>query len=243
MKKSFGNQVAAAEVGLAAVFGGTPPASAAIVTGSWDPAFAAGPLQNLGWLTTINFFVPTQCFAGAGGIKINLFGQSYFCNGLLPTPKITVLSAEVGLYSLSTNTIVDVLTFNPATLPLFLVNIDPNDTLNFFLATQPSSPAQGGVLSDPAFTSQLNQFNFRLRLAGSLPQLEYRSGNTGPYTIATSPTLNGQSIELDDTMAGAIINTTALRVGQQAIPIPEPTSVALVLLALAAGGVASRRRA
>ncbi len=231
-------------LGLAAGFGGAAPASAAIVTGNWDPAFAAGPLQNLGWLTTINFSVPDQCFAGAGGIKINLFGQSWGCNALLPTPKITVLSAEVGLYSLASNTIIDVLTFNPATLPLLLVNIDPNDTLNFFLATQPSSLVLGGVLSDPAFpafTALLSSYQFRLRLAGSLPQLEYRNGTSGPYTIATSPTLAGQVIEMDDDKAGAIVQTTALRVGQQAIP--EPASVALVLLALVAGGLASRRRA
>ena len=242
MKKSFRNQVTAAVVGLAAVFGGTPPASAAIVTGSWDPAFGPGPLQDLGWLTTINFFVPNQCFTSNTGPGISIFGNSHSCGGTTenPAPQIKVLSAEVGLYSLATNKIVDVLTFDPLSLPLTLLKSDQNDLLIFFLASQLSNVVQGGVPSDQDFSALLSQYQFRLRLNGSLPELQYGRVPDGAFVKATSPTLVGQSIDLDDSHTNAILTSTALRVGSLAIP--EPTSVALVLLALVAGGLASRRR-
>lgn len=233
-------------LGMAAVFGCTAPASAAIVTGSWDPAFgASSPFPTLGWLTTINFFVPNQCFTSNTGPGVSIFGNSHSCGGTTenPAPPIKVLSAEVGLYSLATNKIVDVLTFDPLSLPLTLLKSDPNNLLIFFLASDLSNVVRGGVSSDPAFTSLLSPYQFRLRLNGSLPELQYGIAPGGDWVKATSPTLVGQSIDLDDSHKDAILGITALSVGQQAIPIPEPTSVALVLLALVAGGVASRRRA
>ncbi|MDZ7812898.1 MAG: hypothetical protein U5L74_07195 [Ideonella sp.] len=91
-----------------------------------------------------------------------------------------VLSAEVGFYQAGSPAfLLDVLTFNPASLPLFLVDVVPPDTLDYVIALTPSNSLAGQAAFD-------DDFLFRLVLNGSTARLQY-CAVLGPCNWTTAP--------------------------------------------------------
>ena len=78
-------------LGVAATFGGTGSAQAAIYTGNWDPAYG-GIFPGLGWSATATFDVPASCLALGNTPVIPVAGD---CAGF------DVLSAQVSFYDTS----------------------------------------------------------------------------------------------------------------------------------------------
>ena len=237
----------AAILSLAAI-ASAPTASAAIVTGSWDPALPNPPFDNLGWTTTINLKVDDRCSAGAQSlpaiVNVRVFGKSFGCreSPLLATSLFSILSAEIGIYDLGTNRIVDVLTFIPASFtPLFL-DLGVGGAIEFLFSSTDSNSVQGDI-------ARTSNFQFKLALPGNAPRITYRErliggGFGGDFTTAAGmPTETEFSIN-PNSLQDQVLQRTALEVGALVFSVPEPGSFALVGLALAAAGLsASRRRA
>lgn len=209
-------------------------ASAVIVTTSYDPPFGAGPLNDYGWKATINYELPAECFSTPGA-KINLFGLILGCEA----PRVAdfkVLSAQVGIYRLDTpNFLVDVLTFDPTSLPLLAVGITPPDVVTQVYAWRPSNTVRG--------TADFNDdIDFRLLLQGPVAEVEYRQCVPGSrcsaWTTGPAPVRTASIRYADGTTFSQVFGQTELRVGA----VPEPGTMALVLLALGAGVTVVRRR-
>ena len=216
-------------------------ASAAIVTGNWDPALPDPPFVNLGWTTTINLKVSDDCASGAQSLPyiINLFGRSFGCrsNPFLSTSPFSILSAEIGLYDLTSHLIVDVLRFNASSFTPFLADLGPGGEITFLLSLTDSNAVRGT-------TGRTDNFDFKLELPGAAPAIQYRAvGATGAFTTATEPpSETGFAINTVSAQA-SVIAATRLEVGQTVFNVvPEPGSLALALLALGALGAAARQR-
>lgn len=246
MFKSSLRAVGAAILSLAAI-SAAPIASAAIVTGSWDPALPNPPFVNLGWTTTINLKVADGCSAGPQSLPfiVNVFGRSFGCrtNPLAATSLFSILSAEIGIYDLTSNLIVDVLRLSPTSFNPVLLDLDPlpggGIRIDYLLSTTESNAVRGTI-------ARTNGFEFRLALPGEAPRIQYRAfgvAGVGFVTAPGVPTETAFAINPDSAQAN-VLSTTRLEVNQQVFnAVPEPGSMALALLALiAAGTSASRRR-
>ena len=238
--KSLGKRIGAVALVLAAAFVAQTSAQAAIVTGKWDPALPNPPFNGLGWTSTINFSVPQDCLDSTAGFKINLFGHSFGCktNPFAATPAITVLSAQAGIYDLGTHTLQDVLTFDPASLVLFLVQIDVNGELTYFVSFNPSNAVQGGIAAD-------DSYDFRLTLNGPTPGIQYSLTGTNQFSTASAPSTETAFVTTpgdDPQTQQTVIENTKLKVGDLVFDVPEPASLPLAMLALTGVWALRRRR-
>ncbi|RVU44507.1 PEP-CTERM sorting domain-containing protein [Rubrivivax rivuli] len=232
----------AATLGLAAL-ALAPLASAAIVTGNWDPKLPSS-FGNYGWTATVNVSVDPACAVGTQALTIvNLLGFSFGCNTATPTTAFRILSAEVGIYNYSTNVIVDVLRFNRNSFGEFIVGelqLGPNGSI-MSLVTPADSDIQGSSI---VFADGF-RYDFRLDLPGADPKLKYRRDNASfltPFTTATEPVTERRFVVDTTSTAAQVVAATRLEIGQTIFAVPEPGSLALALLALGAAGVAARRR-
>jgi len=225
MNSSFRNAFGATLLGLAAVVA-APMATAAIVTGSWDPALPDPPFRNLGWTTTIN--LQTSCS------NINCNG-----NGNGNQSVFSFLSAQIGFYDLTSGILVEVLTLNPSSFTPRQLVLTPNQITNLRSSTDSNAVAGGsedrGTLG----------FEFRLGLPGQEPVIMYRSLTLPDSDFITAPgraIQTGYAVNPDSTLNQVLANT--LLVVGQGVPgrVPEPGSLALALLALGAAGAAASRR-
>jgi hypothetical protein len=236
LRKTFGSA-------LMALAGVAAPlcASAAIVTGSWDPALPDPPFANLGWTTTINLKISDDCKLGAQSLPyiVNLFGRSFGCGSspLQSSTPFSILSAEIGLYDLTTRRIVDVLTFDPSAFVPLLLDLDSSSAITYLLSVTDSNPVQGHI-------DRTDGFFFRLDLPGEAPAIRYRAvGDSGPFVRAPGvPTETAFSVN-DDADQAQVLESTRLQVGQPVFTaLPEPGSLALALLALGGLATAGARR-
>ena len=227
-------------------------ASAAIVTGSWDPPLPNPPFTDLGWMTTINLQIPTGCFRADGSTPainyISVMGNGFDCGpsqgqgqGVTPA-NFSILSAQIGIYSLVTNRLVDVLTFNPASFELGLVELSPGGFVE--LRAGDADPVPGTAQIGPA-AGPVAGFEFILGLPGAAPEIRYRRlGESGDFTTpAAVPTLIAYAVDYTSS-ALTVTNRTALRVGDAVAgnTVPEPGSLGLALFALSAAGAVAVRR-
>ena len=236
-RKIFG----ATLLGLAAAIS-APTASAAIITGSWGPALPNPPFVNLGWTATINLKVDNECSNGAQSLPfiVNVFGRSFGCrsNPLRSTTPFSILSAEIGIYDLTTNRIVDVLRFETSSFTPVLLELEPGGVIDFLLSTTDSNAVRGGI-------DRTDDYLFRLALPGSAPRIKYRAfGTKGNFVTAPGvPTETQFAINPDSAQAN-VLSTTRLERDQPVFNrVPEPGSMALALMALGAAVAAANRRA
>lgn len=232
--------LSAAVLGLSTAFI-APMASAAIVTGNWDPALPNPPFDNLGWTATLNLKLSDDCVSGAQSLPyiVNLFGRSYGCrsNPLQSTSPFSILSAEIGLYDLTSRLIVDVLRFNTSSFTPFLLDLGQGGEISFLLSLTDSNAVRGTI-------DRTRDFDFKLELPGAAPAIRYRAvGATGAFTTATEPPTETSFAINPDSAQASVIATTRLEIGQAVFNVvPEPGSLALVLLALGAAGAAAGQR-
>lgn len=248
MSSLWQKRLASTLLGVAGVFGLLAPASAVIVTTNYDPNFGpgAGGLANYGWRATVNYEIPGNCFSTPwlGSVKIGIGGTVFNCGFSALSQPFKVLTAEVGIYAKDHPTpLLDVMTFDPTTLPLSAICVDQGalDCVYSVVATfnplaivpKWSDIQDGNVAFD-------DDYNFRLGLIGeAVLQYQYcptgTANCTSSWMTAAPPTATASYINTDANWQ----DNTKLRVGA----VPEPASLALVMLALGAAGlVATRRR-
>ena len=222
----------------------TPTASGAIITGSWDPPLPA-PFLGLGWTTTINVQVDNRCELAATESSVwivNLFGRSFGCSGRRPfsTDAFRILSAEIGIYDLSTSLIVDVLRFTPSSFTPVLLNLGPGSDINFLLSLTDSDAQRG---SEDSLAPITHAYDFKLSLPGSAPAIKYALWGTTDYFNPNVPPVETAFAISPDSAASAVLDNTRLEIGDRVFnAVPEPGSLALTLLALGAAGAAASRR-
>jgi len=249
MNRSLGNFFSAAALGLAAVVA-APTASAAIITGSWDPALPA-VFGNLGWSATINVDISDACLRPDGStplmFNLNIFGRTLGCRGSpVALAPFTILSAQIGIYDLTSGLIVDVLTLNPRSFRPTLLQLGPQSSIDYLFSSTDSNVvgtrATGEFDTSYVFDADYVTAKFRLDLPGAAPNILYQLANTVGFQPGLNPTTQTAFVLSEGVPGATVVQNTRLIVGQSVFSVPEPGSLTLALLALgAAGAVASRR--
>lgn len=237
MFSKFRAAASATVFGLAAVVM-TPSASAAIVTGSWDPPMVSPPFDNLGWATTINFSVPDDCLGSSGIINLRLLNLSLNCSSA--TPAITVLRAQIGIYDLTSEIFKYVVTLDPSTLLPQILDISAKGEVTYLFSLLPSASERQTILADDLTAAVDRDYWFRLAMPGGAPVLRYSTSRFTGFSPASgdAPALTGFRID-PNSSRDTVLLQTALTVGSSLNPIPEPHSLALTLLALASAGASA----
>ena len=235
MTANFRKALGATLLGLTAAIS-APMASAAVVTGSWDPVLPA-PFMNLGWVATVNMRIDDNCVVNtSSNFSVNVFGRSFGCLASPRRQDFTVLRAQVGLYSTISGTLIDVLDFNNS-MGAGIDRIGQSSN-SFLLTLNESNPVGATALGTLGYS-------FILRVPGERPVLSYQDTRTpGTFIDATgTPILTRFDVQPNGSQATVLANTL-FTVGQVVAPraVPEPGSLALALLALLATGAVAARR-
>lgn len=227
---------------LATVAGllGVATADAAVYTGVWDPPYGT-QWTNLGWNGSAVFNVPEFCnpLPGSGLVTITNLGS---CDGAA-----TVQSASVGLYTLvpsvatapaaavssPTNTLI----FNPSTLTISRMRF--LDGVLIGLETSESDPEADTIVTAPPFPVDFS-LQFVLDYSDDVPALtngpspSLFSNYSGPLLFFSAGICECSGVNSSDFLPTFTITRT---------DVPEPATLALGALGLAAIGWGRRRRA
>ena len=245
----------AAVAAATAVLCSMSPAQAAFYSGAWDPQFGlpfeggADLNYNLGWKGNVVVEVPDPCIRASGVVLFFFPNNCGVAGGPALTP--TMVSASVQLYELEGNPIAD-LTYEPASLIQILALRFANGKLDGLL-TLPSEwmPATLPTgLSSPVEITRY--FSLWFVLPGVSTFLspfssEIPSRYNGPLLLSHPLDLDEVTITWQNKRQ--ILEDLSISDVEQYAPttyafalIPEPSSLALVALALLATGWVARSR-
>ncbi len=218
LKLTIARWLAALLLGLVGVLTVPGQARAAAFVGAFDPAYG-GAYPNLGFRGQATFFIPDAC--------LNLNGEQ----SLAQCPGMTVTSAFVNFYDIRA----------VGTPTLFSRNYVPpvQSLLHIILAggnltavdTDPLGPRYVNVPDDFPGGQSLLSGNTWLEFEDGIQHFEGDFNDPAAYLLACS----GEGCPLNLTTRS---NPAPVRFTR----IPEPSSIALVLAALAIAGFARRRR-
>ena len=227
--------VTAALGALAAV-----PAQAAVVVGTFDPAFGAS-IANLGYRGTVTLDVPAACFALSPG----LISNSDPCAG----GNIVVLSSTVEFYNLTEPGLPTILSqgFSFGALAVSsivtgsgpsLLGVNTSDSAPQVLSLFDDGPDNIGGSSDDV--NYVGEFTLNFLAIDPLQQTGNGPFYTAGMTAACRPTSSANACE---TFLPLASNRAVIEFSAPQLTVPEPGGLALVLGALGAALVARRRRA
>lgn len=208
----IGFRTVAAVVAMASMFGLASPAKAIIVIGAWDPAFGSA-FPELGWRGEAKFSVPDACLAESGWVF-----NFESCSG----DTMKVLSAEVEFYKLSdpTNPLFhETLSFDDPTSLVLAMRIEDGLLAGLYATFDYFVPSTLAIAGGP-YT------DFVLLFEDDIARLAFVSDPPdGPKT---------RGISDRNTPDGSPFITFRV--------VPEPGSLALVVLAVVTMGFSLRRR-
>ncbi len=222
-----------------------PLASAAIVTGSWDPPLPQSTFPGLGWAASIVVEVDDRCIASDRSTA--LLSNTGFGFPFLPSsgcpgeprlfPAFSILSAQVGIYDLMSGVINDVLDFSFTTE--IQLQLAAGGQIDYLRAVLPTEPRRGIV-------DATEDFEFSLLLAGDEPVLLYREYqglvNFRPFSSVGDQEFVTRFGFYEDEQVSTALNDARLVVGESIFSVPEPSALVLALLALAAASATTSHR-
>ncbi len=228
-------------VGVAAALGtlAAVPAQAAVVVGTFDPAFGAS-IANLGYRGTVTLDVPAACFALSPGLISN--GNP--CSG----GTIVVLSSTVEFYNLQEPSlptfasqsfsfgalaVSSIVTGSGSTL----LGVNTSASAPQFLTLFDDGPDGGFSTADDV--NYNGEFTLNFLAIDPLQQTGNGPFYTAGMTAACRPTSSANACE---TFLPVDSNRAVMEFSLPQLTVPEPGGLALVMGALGAALVARRRR-
>jgi hypothetical protein len=215
MLKRFLKTVGAAATALALNFGAMGSAGAAVVVGSFDPAFGS-PFTDLGFRGTVTMNIPDACLLNSGLTYVTDPG----CGGW------SMVGGTVDFYNFSL----------PPVPPTVETLAYTGGSLNVLNIVSGAVTAIGGWL---ATTEPSSSFDYAIDY-GNYSQYQYYYAfdiNFGAFLIAFVDETNPYLCDISD---GCSSDYTGLEAVTYVVP--EPDTIALMLAAVAAMGAVVRRR-
>lgn len=234
MNARLKNALASSAIAAAALLGAASPAQAIVYVGNFDPAFGA-PFTDLGWRGTAEFVIPDACAGKTGKFQNLSFDDAcgrlgfYMPNARvefysLADPLKTLETLDFGLLAFVNS--ITLITPTGAASPTKLTGVTTAYSIG-----RPGTSTPAKIFTPGNLVGKT--FNFYLKFDGGVASMAY-SDNESPIFCTYSP----KNCKFSSTNEKDVAKVSFTQVGL----VPEPGTFALVLAALGALGLCSRRR-